>query len=103
MIVTVVWATPGVQDAVTLALAPGATIADAVARSGLLVAHGVDPASVAFAIFGERRDAHAPLADGDRVELTRPLVADPKTARLRRARERAIETANPGTRRPGSR
>lgn len=37
-------------------------------------------------VFGEQRPARAPLADGDRVELLRPLQADPKEARRQRAK-----------------
>lgn len=90
MIVTVVWATPHVQDAVAVLLPGGATIADAVARSGLIEHYGLDPAAIGFAVFGRRRDADAALADGDRVELTRPLLADPKAARAQRAREQPL-------------
>lgn len=102
MIVTVVWATPDVQDAVAVALPAGATVADAVERSGLLAHHGIDAAVVAFAVFGRRRDPGAPLADGDRVELTRPLVADPRAARARRAREAPSLASRRRTRRPGT-
>ncbi len=37
-------------------------------------------------VFGEPRGLDAPLAPGDRVELWRPLLADPKEARRERAR-----------------
>ncbi len=67
-------------------LPAGATVADAVARSGLVARYGIDRAALGFAIFGRRVRADAPLADGDRVELTRPLVVDPKAARGERAR-----------------
>ena len=85
MNVTVVWATPLVQDIVQVDVPPGATVADAVAQSGLVARHGVDAATVEFAIFGRRAAGSALLTDGDRVELTRPLQADPKAARARRA------------------
>jgi uncharacterized protein len=85
MNVTVVWATPLVQDIVDVELPAGATIADAVAQSGLLAQYGVDPATLGFATFGRRAAASALLADGDRVELTRALVADPKAVRAVRA------------------
>jgi hypothetical protein len=98
--VTVVWATPHVQDSVELELAHGATIADAVARSGLLIHYHLDPATVAYAVHGRRKPADAPLADGDRVELTRPLVADPGTARARRAREAPLGTGTQRGKRP---
>jgi putative ubiquitin-RnfH superfamily antitoxin RatB of RatAB toxin-antitoxin module len=86
LIVTVVWATPRVQDAVAVELTPGATIADAVRRSGFVAQYGLDPATLGFARFGVRAGADAQLADGDRVEITRVLRSDPKAARARRAR-----------------
>ena len=90
MKVTVVWATPGIQDLVIVELPERATIADAVVRSGLVIQYGLDPAALVFAIFGRRASANAPLATGDRVELTRPLLADPKAARARHAREKPL-------------
>jgi putative ubiquitin-RnfH superfamily antitoxin RatB of RatAB toxin-antitoxin module len=83
--VTVVWATPLVQDIVEIELPAGATIADAVAQSGLVLQYGADLATLGFAIFGRRAAASALLADGDRVELTRPLEADPRVVRAARA------------------
>lgn len=63
-----------------ITLPDGATVADAVAASGLSL-EGID----GYAIHGERAAADDPLADGDRVELLRPLLLDPKEARRRRA------------------
>ena len=85
MKVTVVWATPHVQDVVVVELSSGATIADAVRGSGFVVHYGLDPATLGFARFGVRAAADARLADGDRIEITRRLFADPMVARARRA------------------
>lgn len=62
-----------------LCLPQGATIADAIAHSGL-----APPADWASAVWGRERDASHPLCDGDRLELLRPLAVDPKEARRRR-------------------
>ena len=86
MNVTVVWATPDVQDIVPVALPAGATVADAVAQSSIIERYALDAAQLGFAVFGRRAAPDAPLADGDRVEITRPLRADPKESRRRRAR-----------------
>lgn len=86
--VCVAYAAPGVEALVELRLPSGTTVAEAVARSGLVAGYGLDPATFAFAIFGQRAKADTPLADGDRVEITRPLPADPKHARRERARGR---------------
>jgi putative ubiquitin-RnfH superfamily antitoxin RatB of RatAB toxin-antitoxin module len=95
--VTVVWATPEIQDVVTFELAAGATIAEAVERSGLLNAYALDRNQLQFAIFGRRADAATQLKEGDRVELTRPLTVDPKLARALRARKgRALTKGRQG-------
>ncbi len=85
MKVTVVWATPQVQDIVPIAIPPGATAADAIARSGLAARYGFEAARMVVAIFGRRAPLHARLAEGDRIEITRPLTVDPKEARRLRA------------------
>ena len=86
MNVTVVWATPLLQDVVALELAPGATLADAVRGSGFVAQYGLEPADLGFARFGVRAPADTPLAEGDRIEITRRLEVDPAVARARRAR-----------------
>lgn len=72
---------------VAVALAPGARVADALAAAdlpsrvpGLVVEAGM------LAIYGRAVAPDEALHDGDRVELLRPLVADPKQARRERAR-----------------
>lgn len=82
--VDVVDARPGVQRVVRLALEQGSTVRDAVARSGL------DPQgrAAAYGVHGRRVPPETRLQDGDRVDLLRPLAADPKDARRARARAR---------------
>ena len=46
---------------------------------------GFDFATLAFAVWGRPVTATTLLRDGDRLELLRPLLADPKLARRRRA------------------
>ncbi len=93
--VTVVYAAPGVEALVRVTLPAGAVVADAVAASGLLDLHGLDPRALGYAIFGERARAATPLAEGDRIELTRPLVVDPKEARRQRAARVPLPKAQP--------
>jgi putative ubiquitin-RnfH superfamily antitoxin RatB of RatAB toxin-antitoxin module len=83
--VTVAYAAPGVESLVTVTLPAGATIDDAIAASGIPARWRLDATQLAFAIFGHRAKGETPLANGDRVELTRPLFADPKQARRKRA------------------
>ncbi|HEY3177409.1 MAG TPA: RnfH family protein [Casimicrobiaceae bacterium] len=89
MHIVVAYAAPGIEEQVDVELAPGAVVDDAVAASGLIARLKLEPTTLAYAIFGQRARAETPLADGDRVELLRPLVADPKEARRRRARARS--------------
>jgi putative ubiquitin-RnfH superfamily antitoxin RatB of RatAB toxin-antitoxin module len=44
-----------------------------------------DPGNMAVGIFGRVVKADVVLLAGDRVEIYRPLIADPKEARRRRA------------------
>lgn len=70
-----------------LVLGDGATVAQAIAAAGLGADEGrIDPHRLG--IFGRRVDPEQPLREGDRVEVYRPLVLDPKDARRRRARNR---------------
>ena len=72
-------------------LPEGACVADAVRAAGW----GDDPGAVAYAVFGVRVTPQTVLADGDRVELLRPLQADPKEARRRRVEARRSGKPSP--------
>jgi uncharacterized protein len=95
--VTVVWATPAIQDSVDVEVPARATIAEAVGASGLVAQYGIDTAHLGFAVYGRRASPETVLAEGDRIELTRPLEIDPKSARI--ARARAKQSANKSPRR----
>ena len=88
--VEVVYATPEGQRVYVLQISRGATVGMAIAASGIAddfpqVEFGGHP----IGIFGERVDDAAVVNDGDRIEIYRPLVADPKESRRRRAAKRA--------------
>lgn len=72
-----------------LRLPVGATAADALADSGVLQAFPQLALAPRVGVFGREVALDAPLRDGDRVELYRPLTRDPKDARRKRARESA--------------
>jgi len=95
--VTVAYAAPGVEALVTVTLPVGATIDDAIPASGITARIGLDASRLESAIFGQRAKGGTPLADGDRVELTRPLTADPKRARRKRAADRARAGPDPNS------
>jgi len=69
-------------DTVTVRLPAGASVRDA------LRASGIDAEASAVGVFGKRVRPDTPLADGDRVEIYRPLLLDPKERRRQRARQR---------------
>jgi uncharacterized protein len=84
VMVEVVLALPGRTLHKRLRLQAGATVADAIAAADLgSDGQWVDPQRLG--IFGRRATPTQVLRDGDRVEIYRPLVLDPKEARRRRA------------------
>jgi hypothetical protein len=85
--VTVVYALPGRAIEIDLRLDDGATVGEAIERSGI-GARFPEVAHAPAGIFGKRVARDARLAAGDRVEIYRPLIADAKTARRRRAARR---------------
>jgi hypothetical protein len=83
--IEVAYAEPARQFLRRITLAAGATIADAIAASGLEGELGVDASSLATGIWSKPKPRDTVLTDGDRVELYRILSADPKEARRLRA------------------
>ena len=97
MRVTVALALPGRQEVVALELPEGATVAgalEAAAPGGRFA--GEDLARLEVGIWGARVARDAPLREGDRVEVYRPLRADPKEARRWRARPRTSTRSRSG-------
>jgi uncharacterized protein len=84
--IEVVYALPQQQTIAALRVDRGATVLDALRLSGIFESHPelrIERCEVA--IWGRIARPDTPLRDGDRLELCRPLAADPKTARRRRA------------------
>lgn len=89
--VTVVYALPTGVTEIALDLPEGSRVADALARSGVAARHPeVDLAKSSVGIYGVRVAPDALLGDHDRVEIYRPLQADPKERRRRRAGRRRL-------------
>ena len=77
---------------VSVELAAGATVGDAIAASGLRdTVPGLDYAPERLAVFGKPVKEDSALRNGDRVEILRPLLCDPKEVRREMA-ERQRET-----------
>lgn len=84
--VEVVYAERARQWLVPLRVAAGTTAMAAIEASGLrLRIPGLDVDPGAIGVFGRVVPPETPLRDGDRVEIYRPLVADPKAMRRARA------------------
>lgn len=85
------YALPGAQDSVSLDIAPGATLRDAIQASGLLARHPeidlaqIDLGRQKIGVYGKVKAAQAAAAHGDRIEIYRALLVEPKEARRRRA------------------
>ncbi|MFD2367848.1 RnfH family protein [Pseudoduganella sp. GCM10020061] len=68
----------------------GATIEQAIRSSGMLEAvPGIDLAVQPVGIYAKKKPLDTVLREHDRIEIYRPLVADPKETRRARARKRS--------------
>ena len=84
--VEVVYALPLTQDSTRLRVPAGTTVAEAIAHAGVALRHpGIELADNRVAVYGKRVLLTTMLRDQDRVEILRPLSADPKEARRTRA------------------
>ena len=64
----------------------GTTAQQAIERSGILARFPeIDLEQNKIGIFGKATSLNTPLQEGDRVEIYRPLIADPKEQRKKRA------------------
>jgi uncharacterized protein len=89
VMVDVVFARPGRQILRRVRLPAGSTVEDALAASGLAEELG-NPSPGPVGIYGKAVSARTIVRDGDRVEIYRPLRADPKDLRrLRAAKKRS--------------
>ena len=84
--VEVCYASDTVQFLRALQVPLGITIEQALALSGVAVeVPGIDLATLQTGIYGKKKTLDTVLRQHDRVEVDRPLQADPKEARRRRA------------------
>jgi len=87
--VEVVYATSERQGLYVLEVAAGATVREAIEASGVLAAFPeIELAHARVGIHGRLATLTTRLGDDDRVEILRPLRADPQDARRRRARRK---------------
>ena len=86
--VEVAYATPLQQVILPVMVNPGTTIEQAIGQSGVLERFvDIDLAVNKVGIFGKLSKKTLELKAGDRVEIYRPLIADPKEVRRKREAE----------------
>ncbi|WP_397241334.1 RnfH family protein [Pectobacterium peruviense] len=86
MQVDVVYALPERQYLRTVKLEEGSTVEQAIVKSGLLeLRHDIDLQVNKVGIYSRAAKLADVVRDGDRVEIYRPLIADPKELRRQRA------------------
>ena len=84
--VEVCYALPDRQELVSLMLALGATVEQAIYASGMLARYPEINLEInKVGVFARLVKLETPLREGDRVEIYRPLIADPKEIRRQRA------------------
>lgn len=76
------------QEVFLLRVAEGTTVRQAIEASGILAKYPeIDLAKNKLGVFAKLTKPDTPLRDRDRVEIYRPLIADPKEVRKQRAAE----------------
>ncbi|MDP1635243.1 MAG: RnfH family protein [Gallionellaceae bacterium] len=86
--IELVYALPDKQTLLRQQVAVGTTVLDAIQASGILNKHPeIDIATNKIGIFGKLIKPDTVLREKDRIEIYRPLIADPKEVRRKRAEE----------------
>lgn len=88
--IEVAYATPERQTILNLQVPVGTTLIDAAKQSGITdIFLDLDLDTADFGIWGKSKPATTHVEDGQRIEIYRPLLADPKESRRRRAEKKA--------------
>ena len=96
--IEVAYALPERQEVVHLALPEGSTVQQAVLASGLSEKYPeIDVARGKYGIYSKLARLDTVLRERDRVEIYRPLIADPKEVRKQRAAEGKVMKKGGGT------
>jgi len=86
--IEVVYPLPQKQEIVAVRVAADSTVRAAIEASGILRKYPeIDLAKNKVGVFAKLTKLEAPLRDRDRIEIYRPLIADPKEVRKQRAAE----------------
>lgn len=86
--IEIAYALPQRQELVHVLLPTGSTVQQAIEASGLMQKYAeINLKKNKVGVFGKLTKLDAPLRNRDRVEIYRPLLADPKEVRKKRADE----------------
>ena len=86
MVIEIAYATPEFQKIIECEVDASISPRDAVKQSGIKEYFAeINLESCDLGVFGKPIAENYELADGDRIEIYRPLVADPKEVRRQRA------------------
>ncbi len=86
--IELVYALPHEQVLLSFEVPAGTTLGEGVRLSGILDKHSeIDTEKGKFGIFGKLSKTDVVLREKDRIEIYRPLLADPKEVRRKRAEE----------------
>ncbi len=83
--VEVAYARPERQVILNIKMTIPATIEEAIKASGILDQFPEIEPLMGVGLFGQQHPLETQLRDGDRVEIYRPLIIDPRAARRERA------------------
>jgi putative ubiquitin-RnfH superfamily antitoxin RatB of RatAB toxin-antitoxin module len=94
--VLVLYATPQQEFLHPMRVEAGTTIGQAIERSGVLQSFpDINLVTQPVGIYGKKKTLDTVLRECDRIEIYRPLVADPKDSRRKRAAKRESTQAAP--------
>lgn len=86
--VEIVYGKTGCARVIRREVPSNATLKEAIEQSGILEMYPeINLDSNKVGIFSRKRELHASVRAGDRIEIYQPLKADPKEARRRRAKK----------------
>jgi Uncharacterized protein conserved in bacteria len=91
--IEIVYALPMQQTTLVLKVSAGCSVEDAIRESGILARHPeIDLAVNKVGLFGRVVPLSTPLNHATRIEIYRPLLADPKEIRRQRAEKAKLQT-----------
>lgn len=90
--IEITYALPDKQTLLALSVPANTTVEHAIEQSGILTIHNdIDLSNNKVGIWYKTTKLDTILKDGDRIEIYRPLIADPKEVRKRRAQKAVDE------------